>query len=355
VSDAPDSLGPGSPPTGPPLHRSLKPRTPPSAPGPLPWRVNLVLLLATILTTLMAGAGQEFLALARLMGRLDFDLLEALFAYPVEFILLGLPYAGALLAILLAHEMGHYLAAKRHGVDASLPFFIPIPFGIGTFGAVIRMRSAIPSRSALLDIALAGPIAGFVVALPVLVIGTLLSTATPMSEMPVIPNNYFGEPLIHKLLVLLLRNDPPGTTLYLNPFAFAGWVGLLVTFLNLFPVGQLDGGHVRYALFGSRADRAQELLAKGMLAWGSLGLANLVLWVALETEGPLVRFLLSWCSPAFFIWGLLLVLVFGRAGWEHPPVLEWEPLSPGRRILAAVGIAVFVLVFMPAPMATELG
>ena len=185
--------------------------------------------------------------------------------------------------------------------------------------------------------------------------GTLLSTATPMTEMPPFPNNYFGEPLIHKLLVYLLRNDPPGTTLFLNPFAFAGWVGLLVTFLNLFPVGQLDGGHVRYALFGSRADKFQEWLAKAMLGWGCLGMLNLILWVVLGTDGPLVRFLLSWCSPAYFIWGILLVTIFGRAGWEHPPVLEWEPLSPGRKIIAAVGIAIFILVFMPAPIATELG
>jgi len=339
VSEVPDGATDRTPDA--PSRPQTRPRTP-EVRMPLSWRVNLVLLLTTLATTLLAGAGHEGLPV------------ESLFAAPLAYLAAGVPFAFSLLGIRGAHEMGHYLVARRHGVDVSLPFFIPVPTEVGTFGAVIRMRSPIPSRTALLDIAVAGPLAGFVAAVPVLILGVLMSEAIPLAALEGLGGQYFGEPLIHKLLVLLLRDDPPGTTLLMNAFAFAGWVALLVTFINLIPVGQLDGGHLRYALLGARADRLQRPISVAMLAWGGLGLANWLLWGLLGADGPLTRFLLSWCSPAFFVWGLLLLLVFGRAGWAHPPVQAWAPLTPGRRWLAAAAIVVFVLVFMPSPISVEL-
>ncbi|NOZ86764.1 MAG: site-2 protease family protein [Deltaproteobacteria bacterium] len=308
---------------------------------PLGWPVNLLLFLATLWTTLAAGAGHEGLAWA------DF------LTDPWRFLQLGSPFAFSLIAILGAHEMGHYLVARRYKVDVSLPFFIPIPTEIGTFGAVIKMRSSIPSRQALLDIAVAGPLAGFLVALPVLCLGILLSKAIPLKDLQGLGGIYFGEPLIYKILVHLLRNDPPDTTLFMNSFAFAGWIGLLVTFINLFPVGQLDGGHIEFALVGSSGNKLSYWMTRLLLYWGLLGMANWILWAGLGADGWLVKFLLSWCSPLYFGWGLILLILTGMFGARHPSVEVWSPLTNGRKVLAVLGILVFVLVLMPAPISVE--
>jgi membrane-associated protease RseP (regulator of RpoE activity) len=242
-------------------------------------------------------------------------------------LLTGLPYAAALMGFLLFHEMGHYLACRRHGIAATLPYFIPFPtalFGMlsfGTLGAVIRIREPIPSRSALFDIGIAGPLAGFIFALPVTVIGIALSrletavTAGGMLQM--------GEPLLFKLIYAALFGSPAsGTTVVVHPVAIAGWFGMLATSLNLLPVGQLDGGHITYSLFrrGSAwISRISVLLlvALGIFVWRG--------WLA---------------------WGLLVTLI----GWRHPPVLFYNRLKTRQKVLAAAALLILVLSFIPAPL-----
>ena len=165
---------------------------------------------------------------------------------------LALLYALVLLAILAAHEMGHYLTCRRYGIEATLPFFIPAPTLIGTMGAFIRIKSPISLKRQLFDVGAAGPLAGFVLALPALAVGLALSKIVP--ALPRESSIFFGDPLLLKVLAGILgKSAPAGYDLVLHPVAFAGWVGTLVTALNLFPIGQLDGGHIATALFGARA------------------------------------------------------------------------------------------------------
>lgn len=241
---------------------------------------------------------------------------------------MGLPYALVLLSILLSHELGHYLFCWRYRVDATLPVFIPAPSLIGTFGAFIRIRGDIPHRDALLDIGVAGPLTGFLVSLPFLAWGILLS-----QPVPVLPTSngatgviYFGEPLIWKALVRLLRHDPPGTDLMIHPIALAAWFGLLATNLNLFPVGQLDGGHVAYAVLRSRARWLGQAFWLGLVV---LAVHNYV-WIA---------------------WTLMALLI----GFRHPPTwFDDRPLDGRRRWLALAAVLVFILTFMPDPLRIRL-
>ncbi len=286
--------------------------TAPRAPAvPPEWRWNLALFLATVVSTLWAGAyleGAPWDFFFRQPGRL----------------LEGVPFALPLLAILAVHEFGHFIAARRYGLDVTLPFFVPLPIlsPIGTLGAVIRMKTPIYTRRMLLDVGAAGPLAGMAVALPVTVWGILHSPVLPLE-----PGAGFqlGEPLLFKALVALLAAPrPPGTDLYLGPVAFAGWIGLFVTALNLLPVGQLDGGHVLYALVG----RVQH-----WLGWA--------FFVAMLIMG--------WWWPGWYLWSvLILVLIRVR----HPPVLDPQVgLDPARRVVGWLAVAVFVLCFTPVPFA----
>ncbi len=239
-------------------------------------------------------------------------------------------FSGALLSILAAHEAGHYVACRRYGVDATLPFFIPAPplFLAGTFGAFIKIKSPIPTRRALFDIGVAGPLAGFIVALPVAFIGIL--TAQPAPPLAVAPGEtaiIFGDPLLMRLLARAVGSD---LQIQLNPFYFAAWIGLLVTSLNLMPVGQLDGGHATYALFGKR-----------LHAW--LGRAAFVVMTTLAVLGWF-----WYGSPSGFLYAVLLAVILRI---RHPQVLdEGEPLDRPRVIVAAVTLAVFVLSFLPFPI-----
>jgi membrane-associated protease RseP (regulator of RpoE activity) len=238
---------------------------------------------------------------------------------------MGLPYAVVLLTILLSHELGHYLFCWRYRVDATLPVFIPAPTLIGTFGAFIRIRGIIPHRNALLDIGAAGPLTGFLCSLPFLALGVLLSqpVAGGLPQDDGAPDVlHFGEPLIWKLLVWILRDDPPGTDLMVHPIALAAWFGVLATNLNLFPIGQLDGGHVAYAVLGPRARWLSRACWLGLVA---LAIHNFV-WVA---------------------WTLMTLLI----GFRHPPTL-WDDrtLDDRRRWLALAAAVVFVLTFMPDPV-----
>jgi len=239
----------------------------------------------------------------------------------------GLTFSTALLTILLAHEMGHYLACRYYGVRATLPFFIPAPplFLAGTFGAFIKMKSAIPSRRALFDIGLAGPLAGFVILLPVAVAGLLtLQTEAPQSSKGLI---IFNDPLLFQFIAkfggINLVDALP------NPFYMAAWIGLLVTSLNLMPVGQLDGGHGTFAVFGGRAHKII-----GRVAFVAVAVTAVLgfIWHG---------------SPSGFLYTVLLGVMLKV---RHPAPEEMEPLGRGRTIVAIVTLIVFALSFVPFPL-----
>jgi membrane-associated protease RseP (regulator of RpoE activity) len=263
----------------------------------------------------------------------------------------GIAFSAALLAILLAHEMGHFVLARRHGVDATWPFFIPAPVLslIGTLGAVIRLRSPPRTRRALVDIGAAGPIAGFLVTVPVLVIGLRLSTIVPEegpfrhwtlwdSLLTWIREGHLlrfreglelGAPLGMTLLEKLVLNVPAGHSIALHPVAVAGWFGLLLTALNLLPLGQLDGGHCLYAA-SPRLHR-----------WVSAPLSALLLALGVFTP------FLGWA-----VWGLITGIFLN----QHPAVADSEPrLSAGRRAVLVVSLIIFVLSFAPVPLAPLAG
>jgi membrane-associated protease RseP (regulator of RpoE activity) len=229
--------------------------------------------------------------------------------------------------ILGAHEMGHYIACRWYGVAATLPFFIPSPLPLfGTFGAVIKIKSPIPSRRALFDIGIAGPLAGFVFAVPVAFVGHYF--AVPSVAISLGEGGFsLNDPLLFKLFAQLLHLPP---SLQVNPLWVAAWLGTLMTALNLLPVGQLDGGHVVYAVFGERGHRWV-----GRLVYLSV--------VALAVYSYLNGGWLGW-----FVWVVLLTFMM-RFG--HPPVLEEaEPLGLARVLIAILGLLVFVLCFMPFPI-----
>jgi membrane-associated protease RseP (regulator of RpoE activity) len=246
-------------------------------------------------------------------------------AYIVE----GLKFSAALLSILLAHESGHYVACRLYGVDATLPFFIPMPppFMAGTLGAFIKIKSPIPSRRALFDIGVAGPLAGFLVIIPVAVAALL--TATPAPPLPSEGVLIFNDPPLLRLLAAALgvrdlANIAP------NPFYFAAWIGLLVTSLNLLPVGQLDGGHATYSVFGARLHKhAGRFAFLSMLALAPLG------WF--------------WHGvPSGFLY---VVLLFIMLRVPHPqPSDERDPLGRARELVAVLTLVVFILSFMPFPL-----
>ncbi len=236
----------------------------------------------------------------------------------------GLRLAAAVMAILLAHEMGHYLACRYYGIDATLPFFLPAPILnplVGTFGALIRIKSPFPHRRALFDVGIAGPLAGFVVCLPVLWLGLLEAQVVPSD--PEASGLLLGQPLLFRLAARAVLDAPPaGSTLLIGPFGMAAWFGMLITALNLVPIGQLDGGHVTYALFGRHAER----LSRGV--WW-LCVASIVL-----------------IGPSFILWTALVRLL----GLRHPPTLDdAAPLGRARVFVALLGLGVFALCFLPDP------
>lgn len=262
----------------------------------------------------------------------------------------GLPFSLSLLAILLTHEMGHYVAAKLHGVDASLPLFLPLPFGlIGTLGAVIAMPRSVRDRNSLLDIGAAGPIAGLVVAIPVLLYGIAQSPIQPRG-----PGMLEGNSLLYLLLKLMIKGrilPGGGVDINLHPVAWAGWVGLLVTMLNLLPIGQLDGGHIAYASQGERHNEASPWLRRGLLllAVGASGYTTL----ELHQRAPWAT-ALALGAPAGLSWLIWYALLGGMrrmsGGVYHPPVDEGESLTPWRRRLARAMLVVFVLILTPIPL-----
>jgi Zn-dependent protease len=297
-------------------------------------RINLVLIL-TVISTWFVGvtlyAATSPLG-AQLMARVN-DPLEAIgviVGHP-EIWLTGLPYALTLLTILGVHEMGHYVAAKRHRANVTLPYFIPMPFGLGTMGAVIRLKSPIKNRRQLFDIGVAGPLAGLAVAVPLLIIGLATSPVLPQAHFP--PGSMQeGNSILYLLLKLLTKGQilpGGGYDVSINAIAFPAWFGLIITMINLLPIGQLDGGHVVYSQFG-RAQWTVAVVAEVIL----LGLG---MYLAVTTG----QFLNMW-----LLWAIL-VQVFGL---RHPPPLDdLTPLDRKRRIIGWATIAIFFLIFTPLP------
>jgi membrane-associated protease RseP (regulator of RpoE activity) len=280
-------------------------------------RVNLILFALTVLSTLAAGC--------LVNGSFPFVTFNP-FLRPLR-LLDGVPFAFTLLAILGTHEFGHYFTARYHGASVSLPFFIPAPpplFLFGTMGAVIRMRSPARDRNSLFDIAVAGPLAGLVVAIPALLLGLSWSRVGM-----VLPNHgalTFGDSLLMRVLTWLVFGPiPQGMDVFVHPVALAGWVGLFVTALNLFPVGQLDGGRIAYALFGPWHRQVSIATFVGLMALGAVfHSAN---WIVFA--------------------GLILLLM----GFHHPPPLDdLTPVSRRRYVLGVVCLILLVLLIPPVPI-----
>lgn len=279
-----------------------------------PW-VNVLLFVLTLITTTWAGANQA-----------GADLVHS----PRDFTL-GLPYSLGLLAILGIHELGHYFTAKYHRMDVTPPFFIPVPFALGTFGAFIQMKSPPEDRKALFDVAVAGPIAGLVIAIPALMIGLhssmVLQTVTPEQVAAFGPGTSVGSSILFALLAKLSLGPALqfGCIIKLSPLAFAGWLGLFITALNLLPIGQLDGGHMAQAMFGMRI---------------GMTISRVAMWTL---------FLL-----ALFVWpGLFLfaIFVFFLAGRGLPPLNDLTPLTRGRLLVGIIMFIVLALIVAPLPRA----
>lgn len=282
------------------------------------YGVHALLLLATLATTTVVGA-------------LHYAAFESAFeTRPIHLslglLVRGLWYSGTLLAILGAHELGHYFMCRYHQVDATLPYFLPAPLPLtGTVGAFIRIREMFPNKRVLFDIGVAGPLAGFAVLVPALVWGLRLS------EVAVLPEDFeglsLGEPPLFRLVTWLVWGPiPDGASVNLHPMAFAAWFGLIATALNLLPFGQLDGGHIAYAVLGRRAT--------------GVSLATVVLAVGL-----------TFVSQSWLIVAVMMLVMLVTIGARHPRVLdEDEPLDPARQWLAAAAAVILVLCFTPAPI-----
>ncbi len=273
----------------------------------------LVLFVLTVFTVLWAGAYQT--NTNPLVGPWNFLVDDPGSLWK------GIPFAATLLGILVTHELGHYLLSRRHGVPTSLPLFVPgLPHFVGTFGAIIRMRAPLTDRRALFDIGVAGPIAGFVVAVIALVIGLKLSTVVP------IQGNYgmhLGEPLLLQFTSWVVIGPlPPTADVILHPVGFAAWFGLFITSLNLLPIGQLDGGHVAYALLGERQRSVAIALVPILMVFGWLGWKGWFLWVGLA----------------------------GLMGLAHPPVRNpGRELGTTRMLVGWMALLIFVLTFSWEP------
>lgn len=268
----------------------------------VPW-INIILFILTFFTTTFAGA--TFSTKSAEEGIKFFT---------------GLSFSVPLLIILLFHEFGHYLMSKKHNVSATLPYFIPAPSFIGTFGAIIKMKSAITDKKSLIDIGATGPIAGFLISIPVLVYGISNST---ISEIKSSGGIILGDSLILKFLTYLIWGKLPSELdLVLHPAAFAGWIGTFVTSMNLIPVGQLDGGHILYALFPKLFKKLSLPIIIFLFIIGFLG------W-----EG-------------WIFWGFLL-LILGR---NHPPVVDEEEKLPiSKKIIGIIALFIFIITFVPVP------
>lgn len=284
---------------------------------PTSYVVNLILLILTFLTTTLMGAVME-------QGELLLENPRLFFERPL-LLLTGIPASLTIMAILGVHELAHYFVARRHNLDSSLPYFIPVPFGFGTFGAIIRIRAPWENRKALFDVGIAGPLAGFIVALPLFFVGMMLSPAQP----PIPGSQPLGSPLLLKWiedLVYLIRGIPPDHEIYVNAMTFAAWFGLIVTGFNLLPVGQLDGGHVAYAMLGRWASTL------GLFVLLTLFVLGAVMW------------------NGWLVWGAFILI----SGWQHPaPLNALTPLGKKRFFLGLMLWGLTFLLFTPNPFPSQ--
>ncbi len=285
--------------------------------------LNILLFLATIFSTFFVGISlginYKYPELIAQNAQTAVDVLS-----DPGILTLSLTYVVVLLAILLGHELGHFLTCRHYQINATLPYFIPAPTLIGTLGAFIKIKSPITRKQQLFDIGIAGPLTGFCLSIPALVYGISLSKAIPPVSREEAFVYVFGEPMIFKIFGSLFLTDVPAdSNLVLHPIAFAGWVGILITSFNLFPVGQLDGGHVSYALLGPKS----KYLARFFL--GVFVVMGVLFWVG------------------WFVWALLLIFL----GLRHPRIVdETGPLSPRRKFLGYLLVVIFVLSFIPDPI-----
>src|SRR5689334_1625000 len=282
--------------------------------------LHVLLFALTIATTTFVGANWYISFLDDFRGSTSLPM-------PFTALLIrGFWYSATILAILGCHELGHYLACRYYDVDASLPFFIPFPGLLtGTMGAFIRIREPIPQKRMLFDIGIAGPIAGFLVAVPALFFGVAMSHVVQVP--PDFVGLELGEPLLFKIASWLFWGSPPkGYSLNMHPMAFGAWFGMLATALNLFPIGQLDGGHISYSVLGQR----------------STYVTFVMLGVALA---------LTLVSSSWIVWtGLMMVMLF-MVGPRHPRVFDEDvPLDRARLLLALFALIMFILCFTPAPI-----
>jgi membrane-associated protease RseP (regulator of RpoE activity) len=270
---------------------------------------HVILFILTLITTTLAGVMLNGVAPWEEPGK----------------IYIGLPFSLTLLFILLVHEFSHYFMSRKHHVSATLPYFIPAPSIIGTFGAIIKMKPPIPDRRALIDIGASGPIGGFVIAVIASIVGLNLSDVIPVEEVQQMQEGMaLGSSLLFSFLTKITLNvDPDKYEIILHPVAFAGWIGLLVTALNLLPIGQLDGGHITYALFGERHAMISRITIPALVIMG----------------------LLSWMG--WLIWAGLMIII----GYRHPPVVyPMIELDKGRRLIGWASLVIFILTFTPVPI-----
>jgi membrane-associated protease RseP (regulator of RpoE activity) len=298
----------------------LRPRSRKCWYNSLPFHLGLFLL--TVLTTLIVGTHIE-LNYAQHLPVFDWDVSLAYFRElwrQPDLLVLGVPFSFTLLSILLAHELGHYFTCRHYGIHATYPYFIPAPTLIGTLGAFIRIKSPIVNRRELFDVGISGPLAGFVLAIPALIVAIFLTQGALPASAP--DSISLGNPLAVILLTKLFRSGINPAEIILHPVGCAAWVGLFATALNLLPVGQLDGGHILYAVLGDKCRTISRgfflvLLPLGYFCWYG--------WIA-------------WAVILFFI------------GLRHPKVIEpVEPLGGKRKILALVAAIILVLTFLPTP------
>lgn len=286
------------------------------------WLHGLLFLL-TLLTTTIVGARMQY-NFERNLPAFDLDRDFAAFLSfwrNPDLLLAGLPFSLTLLTILLAHEFGHYLACVYYRVDASLPYFLPAPTFTGTLGAFIRIRAPIFSKRVLFDVGVAGPLAGFVFLLPALAIGLAFSKVLPgiAHQGGVV----FGTPALLWLLEHAIFPGARTADIYLHPVARAAWIGILATALNLLPIGQLDGGHILYSIVGERHKLLSRIFTAALIPVG------IFFW------------------PGWLLWAVLLLFF----GMRHPAIYDPAPLALGRRKLAALSLAIFLLCFTLAPIA----
>ncbi len=285
----------------------------------------ILLLGLTFITTLVAGFLQNLLFVSNSAGEVSSGLTSVM-SNPLE-LLSGLPYAVTILAILLAHETGHYLACRYYRIDATLPHLIPAPPFIvlfGTLGAVIKIKSMFRDCRQLFDVGIAGPLAGFVVVVPALILGLRLSTQIEAADLTA-GRLEFGEPLLFRIFAELFFSGDT-SLINLHPIGWAAWFGMLATSLNLLPVGQLDGGHIVYSIFGRKKHRV----------------ASITTFI-----GLVVLSFASWPMLGYLLFAVILLVLRFR---HPPPYIDLPGLDRNRRTVALIGLAVFVLTFIPIPV-----